>query len=225
MTCDEVNELMIDYIEGELPKRQTLEIGKHLEECTKCAQEVREMESVIDTVSVTVEDPGDTYFSSIFPRVMERIEQNEGLSWYRRLMQGLNPVQRWSVVGAPALLAVMILVVTFMPQILPWVKILPQGTKSTIPMEPMKISTSLMRPGNAADDVADLSDSEVERLHSSLMVALEDVIHEENLLKSTGTATVLPHNTVALPSALDGLDNEALGDFMDKLSEMDENTI
>lgn len=224
MNCEEVNELLIDYVEGELPKRQTLDIARHLEQCSGCAQEVSEMESVIDTVSLTVEDPGDSYFASIFPRVMERIEQNEGLPWYKKLFKGRSPVLRWSAVGAPVALTILMLLFTFIPQTLP-VDSDSADKKAPTLVARMKINPTLLRSSTAADEVADLSDSEVDLLHNSLMAALEEAIHEDNILKEKETATVLPHNTAALPAALDGMDNEALGTFMEKLSEMEENII
>ncbi len=43
MTCEAVDELLLDYVEGELPEQQAEQVRAHLRDCDSCAAKAREM--------------------------------------------------------------------------------------------------------------------------------------------------------------------------------------
>lgn len=223
MTCEETTELLIDYIEGELPRRQMHAIEGHLEGCENCRQEAAQIEGVLDSLSTRPEDPGDPYFTRLYPRVMERIENREDLPFMARLFSGLTGYKRWSLVAAPAVLALVLAVVTFFPQVFWTGPVDPSGQPIVTPIRPAMVNTAVMPSTTTSDQVADLNELEMEALHNALMVALEDVMIEDAEMGDFGTTTVVPNDATALPSSLYELDSDDLGNVIDKLSEKSEN--
>ncbi len=52
MKCEEVEALMIDYLDNKLEPEQVREIEKHLETCEKCLDELKETQSMLQLMSV-----------------------------------------------------------------------------------------------------------------------------------------------------------------------------
>lgn len=226
MMCDEVTELIIDYLEGELPKRPAEAIRQHLEECAICREVAEQFEKTLDSVADAVDDPGDAYFANLYPRIMERIESDEGLPWHRRILSGLSPFQRWSLVGAPLALALVIGLLLLFPTAFSNNSIVtPSGKTVHTAIQPKALNPSVVMrmPG---EEVADLTEKEVDDLHHALIVALEDVLAEESVKDEFGVTTVIPYDATALPSTLYILDPEDLGEVFDEMTEESgENTI
>ena len=225
MTCDEVAELLIDYVEGELPRRPTHEIKLHLESCQACRQEAHSLEGVLSTLAQGQEDPGDIYFSGLYGRIADRIDNHEGLPWYRRFLAGFSTPKQWSLVAVPSALMLALIVVTVFPQLFTTAPIGPSGKPVFTLIKPFTIHSAALPASPTGDKVANLDEIEVEDLHNALMVALEDVMIEDSMLGDFGTTTVVPNDATALPSSLYRLDSEDLGDVVDKLSETSGNTI
>jgi anti-sigma factor RsiW len=50
MTCQELVELVTDYIEGVLPEPERARLEAHLDECRHCAQYIAQMRQTIDVL-------------------------------------------------------------------------------------------------------------------------------------------------------------------------------
>jgi len=51
MKCEEVEAIMIDYLDNKLDEGRNLEIEKHLETCERCLDELRDFQQVMDLIS------------------------------------------------------------------------------------------------------------------------------------------------------------------------------
>ena len=51
MRCRTVHRLLPAYQDGDLPDRQASEVGEHLQTCTACSEELRQLGAVIDLVA------------------------------------------------------------------------------------------------------------------------------------------------------------------------------
>ena len=224
MTCDEVSELIIDYIEGELPRRQTQEVKEHLEICEKCREENARIESVLDTLAGDMPSPSDEYFTGIYPRIMARIETDEGHPWYKRIFR-MPSWQKWSLVAAPAALALALILFAIYPGFLYHGPLDPSGNRVITPTKSITYNVSIIPPPSTLEKVAELSEVEVEDLHNVLMVALEDVLIEEESWGDLNSAEVIPQDATALPSSLYNLDSDDLGSVVDKITAINENKI
>jgi hypothetical protein len=225
MTCDEVNELIIDYLEGELPRRQTRLIREHLDICDACRAEADQTESVINSVAEAVEDPGDSYFANLYPRIMQRIEIEQTGPWYKRFFRKLGPIQKLSLAGVPALSAAILIVALVFPGLLTNMPIGPSGKPIITTTRPLSINPGIIPNSAHREKVTAMSDTEVEDLHDALMLAFTDVL-TENEAEGYGAAFAsAPYDATSLPASLDDLDSEGLGDVIEKLDEMGENTI
>ncbi len=227
MNCDEVREQLIDFIEEELPRRQTKMIQQHLESCVECKQEAREYDSVLTSLVDAVQDPGDEYFSRLYPQIMERIERNEGLVWYKRIFKNGGPFKKLTLVAAPALVALFIVSLSIFPRIFGAAPVGPDGEKVHTTAKTMVIRHSVMPPRNGVVYVSDMSDLEVEELHNALMVTLEDVMVNppRNDDDDFRAVSVTPLDAAGMSPNLGGLDSDGWGEVMNKLANFDENAI
>ncbi|HPK07890.1 MAG TPA: zf-HC2 domain-containing protein, partial [Aminivibrio sp.] len=115
MKCEQVREWMMDYLDGELPRKQERLVEEHLHSCEECHREFQEHQEVLDAVADNIEDPGEAYFASLYPRIMERIDAGEMLPWYRRWFMGTSSWVRWGASAVPVALALVLAVIYVIP--------------------------------------------------------------------------------------------------------------
>lgn len=51
MDCKRVDEMLADYLGGELPAADRTAVDEHLGDCTRCAEEVRSLESTVNALA------------------------------------------------------------------------------------------------------------------------------------------------------------------------------
>ncbi len=107
MKCEEVQERMIDYLDKTIDEVKFKEIGRHLETCERCLDEVRDLQQAMQVISKDeMELPDDTLKINFYHMLHNEIKtierksavnfQNIGNEWY-----SLN---RYRVAAAIALL-------------------------------------------------------------------------------------------------------------------------
>jgi hypothetical protein len=79
---EHVEYLLPEYLNHGLEEPLHLGVEKHLEECASCRAELRELQEAFISLEVhTADQPPHGYFSSILPRVRERLEENTSRSF------------------------------------------------------------------------------------------------------------------------------------------------
>lgn len=70
MTCEEFDDLMTAYLEGELPPEKHLIFGQHIESCRRCQEEMSSYENCtrIFRRFVADENPPDALRKAVFER-------------------------------------------------------------------------------------------------------------------------------------------------------------
>lgn len=119
LRCQEVEELLLDYVEGELIAPRQAEVERHLRGCTACAGEQRRIETLRQALREDEPpDPGAAFWRSFPDRVwhayqteINRIDAVPA-GWGARLRRALAPLEdlfaapRWVPVAAALVLAV-----------------------------------------------------------------------------------------------------------------------
>ncbi len=74
MTCNEIKELTVPYLELDLEPVRVREVTIHLDGCAKCRAEMEAVRQVLVRVKgVTVPDPGDQFWSEFPGRVRREL--------------------------------------------------------------------------------------------------------------------------------------------------------
>ena len=212
MTCDETRELLIDYIEGELPRRQAMEVQAHVEKCATCRRELTEIDATLKLAAAPQFRPSDGYFASLYPRVMLRIDEGEGQSRLRLFFQ--KPWRKWGAVLAPTAIAAMLVFTLLIPALNGPGTLTPDGNKINTPPVIYTVST-VGSMEDASDRVATLTDTEVERLQGKVVASLMSVANEGTIL----TASMSPADVAAYPAALEELSAEELTQLAGRLGQ------
>jgi hypothetical protein len=93
MKCEEVDTLLIDYLDRKLQDSQVKEIEKHLESCEKCLESMMEMQKVLKALSnEEMEIPPDSlrinFYHMLHGEINKREYQNSiipvHVAWYNR---------------------------------------------------------------------------------------------------------------------------------------------
>jgi len=96
MKCEELEEKIIDYLDGKLDKESNIEIEKHLETCERCLDEFRDLQEVIKIISNRKEiEPDDSLRINFYHMLHNEIRkskssgtagvQREILPWYNHI--------------------------------------------------------------------------------------------------------------------------------------------
>ncbi len=97
MKCEELEEKIIDYLDGKLEKESNIEIEKHLETCERCLDEFRDFQQVMKIVSGKKEvEPDESLRINFYHMLHDEIRKNrdigtsgvqrESLPWYNRFV-------------------------------------------------------------------------------------------------------------------------------------------
>ena len=143
MKCEEVRELLIDFMEGELPDRQA-EIREHLDSCVGCMREYQRLEQDLARLKARREEltPDDEEWVSFLPGIRRKISLREA----RR--KSLVPVRRLiPILGLMVLIALL------------YRMKLPVSTDETVVDEPMY--SGVLSVWISEGDVADLAELEL----------------------------------------------------------------
>ena len=101
MTCNEIKELTVPYLELDLEPSRVRDVTAHLDGCAGCRTEMEAVRQVLVRVkSVTVPDPGDRFWSE-FPDKVRRELARERPPIPSRLWKGISG---WPMALAASLL-------------------------------------------------------------------------------------------------------------------------
>jgi len=96
MKCEEVEAIMIDYLDNKLDNERNLEIEKHLETCERCLDELRDFQEVMQLISKTeMIIPDDSLRINFYHMLHSEIQKSKGnktavsgvphIQWYNRI--------------------------------------------------------------------------------------------------------------------------------------------
>jgi hypothetical protein len=72
----------MDYITGHLDESELLQVRFHLEQCSECQNHYNELDTVQKELQQSPRiQPGSAYYSSILPRVHERLSNSQKYYW------------------------------------------------------------------------------------------------------------------------------------------------
>ena len=78
MKCEDVEALMIDYLDNNLDDNSKREIEKHLETCERCLDELRDSQEVIRMISKDdMVNPDDTLRINFLPYASQRDQKKQ----------------------------------------------------------------------------------------------------------------------------------------------------
>jgi hypothetical protein len=114
MTCNEIKELTVPYLELDLEPSRVRDITTHLNECAGCRVEMEAVRQVLVRVKgMAVPDPGDQFWREFPHRVSRELERLQstattltGLSRYQRFWGGTITAKRTLALAALLLLVV-----------------------------------------------------------------------------------------------------------------------
>jgi len=74
MTCKQVQSVMVDFIESELPIHQRKSMKDHISECMECTQEFNGLREMLkNTKELSIPDPGNEFWDELPQRVLEEV--------------------------------------------------------------------------------------------------------------------------------------------------------
>jgi len=78
MKCDEIETIMIDYLDGKLESNRKEEIEKHLETCERCLDEFRDTQKVLELISKDeIIKPDESLRINFYHMLHTQISRNE----------------------------------------------------------------------------------------------------------------------------------------------------
>ena len=94
MKCEDIKELIIEYIEGSLNYKDTQRVDEHLASCEKCRLEVADMKSVWSKLGdMEMEDPSDNLkkaFENMIDSYSLGMNNNTKEPWYETISKWLE---------------------------------------------------------------------------------------------------------------------------------------
>jgi len=113
MTCNEIKELTVPYLELDLEPSRVRDVTTHLNECAGCRAEMEAVRQVLVRVKgMAVPDPGDQFWREFPHRVRRELEQLQstattlgGPSRYQRFWGGVVTA-KWTLALAASLLLI-----------------------------------------------------------------------------------------------------------------------
>lgn len=106
VTCRDIKDDLLEYLEGELPEEQRMGFSSHVSGCLNCRKEVADTESVLRNLSrYELPDPGDDFWRGFQANIRESLNRKEqpqrnilvktpgrwGLTgWHRRLVPAFS---------------------------------------------------------------------------------------------------------------------------------------
>jgi hypothetical protein len=79
---EHVSSLLPDYVRGLLDDKTSSRVKQHVDRCGQCHSDWRELQSTMNAIAdQNFVVPSKTYFSSILPRIHDRLEKRAKSSW------------------------------------------------------------------------------------------------------------------------------------------------
>lgn len=92
MKCEEIEGLIIDYLDGKLDQKKAGEIEKHLETCERCLDEMKEIQKVLELISKDeMVAPDESIRINFYHMLHNEIRKNENI----RKQPDYNRQIRW----------------------------------------------------------------------------------------------------------------------------------
>ena len=89
MTCQDYKDLMMGYLDNELPEEQKRAFEEHLATCSECANELKEFRKLkAITEEVTLVEPEDRIWQQYWDGIYNRIERSIG--WILLSVMGIG---------------------------------------------------------------------------------------------------------------------------------------
>ena len=80
MDCKEIRELLMGYLDGELPEEAAAEVREHLEGCATCRAEERSFRRLLHmTEQIEFLEPTEKEWESLWPAIYARLSR--GIGW------------------------------------------------------------------------------------------------------------------------------------------------
>ena len=78
MKCEEIEGLVVDYLDGKLDEKKAAEIEKHLETCERCLDEMKETQHALKLMSENrIENPDESLRINFYHMLHDEIRKNE----------------------------------------------------------------------------------------------------------------------------------------------------
>jgi hypothetical protein len=103
LSCQVVEGLLSEYIDGELSRRDHMAVSAHLAGCKRCRREAEELRRTIDLVRKDeVPMPSESYFDGLWPEIaaeLEGVNLRTGVKLYLRqkLRTVEHALERWGI--------------------------------------------------------------------------------------------------------------------------------
>ena len=74
--CQEIEQRLDDYLEGELPAKEMLQVEAHLQRCSECCSLVNDLREIISIAATLADQPVP---AGVSQRLRARLQQETGL--------------------------------------------------------------------------------------------------------------------------------------------------
>ena len=78
LDCQQVEQQLDSYLEGELPAKDTLLVEAHLQRCSKCCSLVNDLQEIISVAATLANQPVP---AGVSQRLRARLEQETGMQF------------------------------------------------------------------------------------------------------------------------------------------------
>lgn len=83
MNCEKYQMLIQEFLDGELDKKQELEMFAHLSECEECRVFMKHCSLISGAVVSSIETFPDSLERTIFTQIDEKFIEKSGFSWFK----------------------------------------------------------------------------------------------------------------------------------------------
>ncbi len=185
MHTEHVNILLPDFVRGQLGGEQTAAVEEHLRSCQVCSSNLAELKNTLAILEQShKKDLSKVYFSSILPRVHQRLERDKKKEWISKpfVNKILLPL------GAAAVLLVVLMR-------------LPSGWETLKSENPLQAVVSLA----SADEIAEILQEDiplqgVNSLNSAILTSAlsdEQFVQRRLVSEALNSETTSPFNVFA----------------------------
>jgi anti-sigma factor (TIGR02949 family) len=150
--CSRVLDIVSAYIDGELPKNDSDEVEKHLDECSQCRQELAVLKMLITaTNEIEAVDPP----SELRTRIAAATTHKPVFNLRTSILERIAPVRSFLLAGGAACAAVAIVLFVMFGRVGEPVNEITTATKAATPAASPAVATQAEVETMAAEPVAD----------------------------------------------------------------------
>ena len=96
-THDQINELLVDYVLGELPEQQSPAVENHLVECQQCRSELKQLEAVLQCAASMKELSADTQMCESSEQAVLEVVDNQ-TTRQKHSEMNVSPESIWRII-------------------------------------------------------------------------------------------------------------------------------